>query len=130
MCFKAICDLIIIALQTAGRIWDTNFFVSGWCSGGPCAQHNLDPAVLFLFLALFARWRSVLWDPLTEEPPHGSPSTPPHPLLRSLQPTAQHRAAFLQFEARISAAANHSNAAPPHSPSCGGSSIITLSCLE
>lgn len=48
-------------------------------------SHRLKPSVLFLFLALFARWRSVLWDPLTEEPPHSHPTPPP--LLCSVPPS-------------------------------------------
>lgn len=31
---------------------------------------SLRPSMLILFLPLFARWRSELWDPLTQEPPH------------------------------------------------------------
>lgn len=48
-------------------------------------------------------------------------AAPPPP-----QSTAQHWAAFLQFEAEISVAANHSNAAPPHCPSSGAVGLSLL----
>lgn len=59
---------------------------------------GLRPSALLLLLPLFARWRSALWDPLTQEPPHTlSLSLSLSSALRS-QPTvhtstAQHRTA-------------------------------------